>query len=91
MVKTTDQRNTAVLSIAAILGQRSEAFAQIRFYADRLAQLGNAVEQLDAALMTVQNDNSNSEQQALVDAGRNLVAVLAEPAANFQRMIGRAN
>ena len=67
---------TDTLSTAKILARRSEGFSQIRFYADRVAQLGTAIEQLDAALMTVQTDNSNAEQQALVDAARHLSALL---------------
>lgn len=64
------------LSIASIINYRSEAFAQVRYHADRLTQISNAVEQLDAALMTTSQDCSASELQALVAAGRNLVAVL---------------
>ena len=68
---------TNTLSIDQLItGPRSEAFAQIRFHADRLAQLGNAIETLDAALMTLQSDNSASEQQALVDAARQLSTLL---------------
>lgn len=74
--KSNGATGSATLSIASIINYRSEAFAQVRYHADRLAQISNAIEQLDAALMTVSQDNSASEQQALVSSGRSLVAVL---------------
>ena len=38
--------------------------------------LGAALDQLGAAIQTVQTDNSSAEQQALVDASRQLSLVL---------------
>jgi len=65
------------LSLQRILSIRAEGFSQLRALADRVAQIGTAIETLDAALMTVQSDRSGDEQQALVTATRALAQLLA--------------
>lgn len=67
---------TTTLSTSKIFEQRSEGFALLRFHLDKAAQIGNAIEALDAALQTVQTDNSATEQQSLVSACRALSIVL---------------
>lgn len=68
--------NDGRLSISDAMALRGEGFARLREAVDRVRQIGDSIEAVDAALLTIQTDSSSDEQQGLVTACRSLSSIL---------------
>jgi len=67
---------STTLSLTKILAIRGEAFSAIKYHSATLVLIGDAVEQLDAALVANGSGRGIDQQQAVVTAARSRSALL---------------
>ena len=64
------------LSLTKILAIRGEAFAAIKYHSATLVLIGDAIEQLDSALVANASGRGADQQHAVSAAASNLVSLL---------------
>ena len=67
---------STTLSLTKILAIRGEAFAAIKYHSATLVLIGDAIEQLDSALVANASGRGADQQRAVVTAARSLSALL---------------